>query len=163
MIPMQLQELLKNVVNFGKEHPYGEPETEETVDNITLEKCREYYKKFFAPNISYLAVVGDINEQKAKDLVTTYLGSWAKKDVPEFNYPLPEPPSETKVELVDRPNSVQSVVNVTYPVQLKPGDKDAIPAWTDEYNPGRRYFQIISGFKRKAFFYIWCEFKTNQR
>ncbi len=146
---------VKNVVDYGKDHPYGEPETEQTVKNITLEKCRKYYETYFAPNISYLAVVGDINEQEAKDLVTRYLEGWKKKDVPKFTYPVPSPPAQTMVALVDRPNSVQSVINVTYPVQLKPGDSDAIPAAINEYNPWRGNIQIIPGFERKAFFHIW--------
>ena len=117
-----------DAVNFGKSHPYGETETEQTIDNITLEKCKEYYKTFFAPNISYLAVVGDINEAQAKYLITKYFGNWQKKEVPEFKYKTPEPPEQNTVDIVDRPNAVQSVVNVTYPFQLKPGDSDVISA-----------------------------------
>ena len=30
-----------------KDHPYGEQVTEETVNNISVEDCREYYKKYF--------------------------------------------------------------------------------------------------------------------
>ncbi len=143
---------VKNVVNFGKDHPYGEPETEETVENITLEKCKEYYKTFFAPNISYLAVVGDINEQKAKQLVTKSLGSWQRKTVPKFNYPSPLPPEQTTVDLVDRPNSVQSVVNVTYPVQLKPGDSDVIPAALMNIILGGGTFRLFQDLREKHSF-----------
>ncbi len=150
--PDAIAEIVKNVVDFGKEHPYGEPETEQTVDNITLDKCRKYYKTFFAPNISYLAVVGDINEQQAKDLVTRYLGSWMKKDVPKYTYPLPEPPSQTTVELVDRPNSVQSVINVTYPIQLKPGDKEAIPAGLMNTILGGGTFRLFQDLREKHSF-----------
>ncbi len=143
---------VRNVVDFGKEHPYGEPETEQTVDNITLEKCRKYYETYFTPNISYLAVVGDINEQEAKDLVTRYLGSWKKKDVPSFNYPLPEPPGQTTVDLVDRPNSVQSVINVTYPIQLKPGDSNAIPAGLMNTILGGGTFRLFQDLREKHSF-----------
>ncbi len=143
---------VKNVVDFGKDHPYGEPETEQTVGNITLEKCRNYYKKYFAPNISYLAVVGDITEGKAKDLITKYLGGWKKKDVPQFTYPAPQPPAQTTVDLVDRPNSVQSVINVTYPVQLKPGDSDAIPAGLMNTILGGGTFRLFQDLREKHSF-----------
>ncbi|HKB87072.1 MAG TPA: insulinase family protein [Ignavibacteriaceae bacterium] len=143
---------VKNVVDFGKDHPYGEPETEQTVDNITLEKCNEYYKTFFAPNISYLAVVGDIDEQKAKELVTNYLGGWQRKDVPQYKYPVPQPPVQTTVDLVDRPNSVQSVVNVTYPVQLKPGDSEAIPASLMNTILGGGTFRLFQDLREKHSF-----------
>ncbi len=143
---------VKSVVDFGKKHPYGEPETEQTIGNITLEKCRNYYKTYFAPNVSYLAVVGDINEQEAKDLAVRYLGSWKKKDVPEFTYALPEPPEETLVALVDRPNSVQSVINVTYPVQLKPGDNDAIQAGLMNTILGGGTFRLFQDLREKHSF-----------
>jgi predicted Zn-dependent peptidase len=150
--PEAIAGIVKNVVDFGKDHPYGEPETEKTVDNITLQKCRKYYKTYFAPNISYLAVVGDINEQRAKELVTKYLGSWERKDVPKFSYPVPQPPAQTTVALVDRPNSVQSVVNVTYPVQLKPGESDVIPAGLMNTILGGGTFRLFQDLREKHSF-----------
>lgn len=150
--PEAIAALVKNVVDFGMDHPYGEPETEETIDKITLEKCKEYYKTFFAPNISYLAVVGDIDEQTAKELVTKYLGSWQRKEVPKFAYPVPQPPVKTTVDLVDRPNAVQSVVNVTYPVQLRPGDPDAIPAGIMNTILGGGTFRLFQDLREKHSF-----------
>lgn len=150
--PEAIAGIVKNVVDFGKDHPYGETETGETVDNITLEKCKKYYQTFFAPNISYLAVVGDINEQRAKELVTKYLGDWKRKDVPKFSYPVPQPPAHTTVSLVDRANSVQSVVNVTYPVQLKPGDRDAIPAGLMNTILGGGTFRLFQDLREKHSF-----------
>jgi predicted Zn-dependent peptidase len=143
---------VKDVVDFGKEHPYGEPETEQTVENITLQKCKEYYQEFFAPNISYLAVVGDINEAQVKELITKYLGKWQRKDVPEFKYSNPQPPSQTTVALVDRPNAVQSVINITYPVQLKPGDKDLIPASLMNTILGGSTFRLFQNLREKHSF-----------
>ena len=143
---------VKDVVDFGKDHPYGEPETEQTVENITLQKCKEYYQEFFAPNISYLAVVGDINEAQVKELIKKYLGKWQRKDVPEFKYSNPQPPSQTTVALVDRPNAVQSVINITYPVQLKPGDKDLIPASLMNTILGGSTFRLFQNLREKHSF-----------
>jgi predicted Zn-dependent peptidase len=56
-------------------HPYGEIVSEETVKNITLDKCNEFYKTYFRPNIGYLAIVGDITLADAKPLVEKYLGT----------------------------------------------------------------------------------------
>jgi zinc protease len=150
--PEAIAATVKNVADFGRDHPYGEPVTEQTVDNITLDKCKEYYKTFFAPNISYLAVVGDINEQQAKDLVTKYFGAWQRKEVPKFTYTTPLPPSNNNVDLVDRPNSVQSVINVTYPVQLKPGDSEAIPALLMNTILGGGTFRLFQDLREKHSF-----------
>ncbi len=116
--PDYLANLISSAVVYGKDHPYGEPMTEETVENVTLEDIREYYKTFFKPNISYLAMVGDIDETEAKQLAESYFASWEKREVPEFDYPTPGLPAENKVALHDRSSAVQSVINVSYPVEM---------------------------------------------
>ena len=119
---------VRSAIMFGKEHPYGEMETEETVNSITLEMCNKYFETYFRPNVSYLAIVGDITKAKAKSMVEKYLSKWAKKDVPQNTFPTPKAPIVNKVNLVDRANSVQSVVSVCYPVELKIGSDDAMKA-----------------------------------
>jgi predicted Zn-dependent peptidase len=126
--PNAIARRLRSVLMFGKEHPYGELETEETVNAISLDACKNYYQTYFKPNISYLAIVGDITLDEAKKLVEKYLGGWQKGDVPEHKYNTPKPPLITKVAMVDRANSVQSVISVCYPVELPVGSEDAIKA-----------------------------------
>jgi len=113
-------------LTYGKSHPYGEQVTEETVNNITLEKIREYYKTYFKPNIAYMAVVGDINKKEAQKLVEQYFGNWERGEVPTHTYEKPEMPQDVVIAMVDRPQAVQSVINVTYPVELSPNDPDVI-------------------------------------
>ncbi len=123
--------MLRNVsaaVNFGKNHPYGEITTEESVKAITLDRCRKYYATYFHPNVAYLAIVGDITLAEVKPLIEKYFGSWEKADVPVANYSIPPVPTTARVVFVPRDGAVQSVINVTYPVDLKPGAPDAIKA-----------------------------------
>ena len=126
--PDAISSRVSSAVMFGKDHPYGEMETEETVKSINLDMCNKYIETYFRPNISYLAVVGDISKAKAKSLIEKYLNKWVKKDVPTFTYPAVKAPIVDKVALVDRPNSVQSVVSVGYPVDLQIGSDDAMSA-----------------------------------
>jgi predicted Zn-dependent peptidase len=109
-------------------HPYGEFETEESVENITLEEIKSYYNTYFRPNIGYLAIVGDITPKEAKKLIQKNFEDWEKSEIPSAEYDIPTPPEETFVALVDREASVQSVVNVTYPVNLPIGSEDVITA-----------------------------------
>ena len=113
-------------LRFGKDHPYGEIVTEESVENIDIEEIKNYYQTYFRPNNAYFAVVGDISKKDAEKLVKKYFGKWEKGNVPTASYATPQPPKETIVALVDRPNAVQSVITVTYPLVLKPGDPDVI-------------------------------------
>jgi len=124
--PTSIASNVRQVLNFSKNHPYGEVVTEETVENITLDKCENFYKTYFRPNIAYLVVVGDIDKGEAEDLVREYFSKWEKAEVPSAEHKNPKAPLVRKVALVDRPASVQSVINVTYPIDLKIGSDDAI-------------------------------------
>jgi predicted Zn-dependent peptidase len=115
-----------SVINYGKDHPYGEVETEKTIDNISLEDCKKYYNTYFRPNNAYLIIVGDITIDEAKSKAETYFSSWERGGVSNDTYATPEPPSSTNVHFANKDGAVQSVIRVTYPVQLKPGSDDVI-------------------------------------
>jgi len=110
------------------DHPYGEIETEKTIGNITRELCDQYHGQYYKPNTSYLVMVGDITPEKAKEYAEKYFGDWEKADVPTHSYEFPERNKEPKVAFVNKEDAAQSVVSVTYPVDLQVGDPDAIPA-----------------------------------
>ncbi|MCD6011407.1 MAG: processing peptidase [Flavipsychrobacter sp.] len=119
------------VVNFGDKHPYGEIATEETVKKITVDRCIQYYKTYFRPNVAYVAIVGDITMAEVKPLIESYFGKWERANVPVATYALRAPINAsrtTKVDFAPRTGAVQSVVNVTYPIDLKPGTPDVIKA-----------------------------------
>ena len=116
------------VLLYGKDHPYGEIATELTVENITLDKCKDYYTTYFKPNVAYLAVVGDVTVAEVKPLIEKYFGSWEKGDVPVHKYRTPVAPEQPKVAVVHKEGAVQSVVNITYPINLKQNSPDVIKA-----------------------------------
>jgi zinc protease len=113
---------------YGKNHPYGEINTEKTVENITLDKCKEYYATYFRPNAAYIAVVGDITLAEAKPLIEKYFSKWQKAEVPVNKYKTPIAPEKTKVAFVHKEGSTQSLINITYPINLKQNNPDVIKA-----------------------------------
>ncbi len=108
---------------FGKDHPYGDVATEFTIDNIELDDCREYYKKYFRPNVAYLSIVGDLTFEKAKELANKYFSDWRKGDVPKPTY---EKPKFDKgfIALVNKDDAEQSVINIVQLVDVKPYTED---------------------------------------
>lgn len=114
--------------NYPKGHPYGEIMTEATLNNITLDAVKQYYKTVFTPKGSYLVIVGDITKEQAKAAVEKYFGSWSGNNL--FTQPMP-PLSLSKgnrVIFVKKPGAVQSVISVAFPLpSIKPGDKDQLP------------------------------------
>lgn len=124
--PENMASNIQGILNYGKHHPYGEIVTEKTIENIKLQDCIKYFETYFRPNVAYLAIVGDITLAEAKAATEQYFGKWEKADVPTHKVPAVSFPANTKVVFVPRPNSVQSSVRITYPVDLKPGSADEL-------------------------------------
>ncbi len=127
----QPDDMLRNVTavtNFGKGHPYGEVADEASVSKITLADCKKYYSTYFRPNVAYMAVVGDVTPAEVKAMVEKYFGGWQKAEVPAAAYSNPAAPAKTNVVFVPRDGAVQSVINVTYPIDLLPGTPDVLKA-----------------------------------
>ncbi len=118
---------VRSAINFGSNHPYGEVVSESSIESINAEMCKDYYNTFFKANIGYLAIVGDINLNEAKQLASTYFGNWKAGDVPSIKYPEAQLPSSTRVAIANKVGAVQSNIAVTYPVNLKFGHPDVIP------------------------------------
>ncbi len=126
--PGTMAENVAGVLRYGADNPYGEIVTEETVSAITRDDLVEYYNTYFRPNVAYLVVVGDITADMARDLAERYFGPWEASDVPKHSYSFPSAPAGNRVAFVNKPGAVQSVIEVTYPIPLKPGSPEAIPA-----------------------------------
>lgn len=126
--PSAIMANVRTSLVYGKEHTYGEIETEQTIEAFTIEDCKNYFNTYFKPNNAYLVIVGDIDVKTATAAAEKYFGKWTQGAVTNPTYKQPTPPAKTYVALVDRPNSVQSVISVAYPVNLKTGSQDAIKA-----------------------------------
>jgi len=126
--PNAISSNVSSALTFGPTHPYGEITNEITVSNINLKDCVDYYHANFKPGTAYLVIVGDITPDVAKAKAERYFGTWpAGKTAPEA-YASPKPVEKTQVDFVDKAGAVQSVINVTYAVDMKPGSTDVIPA-----------------------------------
>jgi zinc protease len=126
--PSAMASNVSSVLLYGPEHPYGSVVTEQSVKNITLEKCKEYFETYFRPNVAYLVVVGDITLDEVKAMTSKHFASWKPAEIPASSYATPQPPAGNRVAFADRTGAVQSTIRVGYPVDLKPGASDAIKA-----------------------------------
>ena len=94
-------------------HPYGFPESgmPETMARITRDDLREFHRRYFTPNNSILAVVGDVTADEAIGAATRAFGDWQRQDVKPPS--LPEPPRPTRrIVVIDKPDSVQTAVRI---------------------------------------------------
>ncbi len=117
---------VSNVLAYGKGHPYGELTTEKTIDQIDVGHCKAFYHTYFNPEISYLVMTGDISLKEAKTLAGRYFSLWRKGIVMSENFQTPEAPPGRRVAFVHKINAAESVIHITFPVQLAPGSPDAV-------------------------------------
>ena len=94
-------------------HPYGLPDVgmPDTIAKITRDDLREFHRRYFAPNNSILAIVGDVTADEAMTAATRVFGDWPRQAVQTPT--LPEPPKPTRrIVVIDKPDSVQTAVRV---------------------------------------------------
>ncbi|WP_185861320.1 M16 family metallopeptidase [Blattabacterium cuenoti] len=116
---------VRNVLYFGKNHPYGEYETRDTIKNITLYDLKKLYDKYYIPNKSYLSFIGDISQKEAEKLCDLYFSKWEKKY--EIDDPIVKEyviPSKIEIDIVDIPSLTQSTICFGGPVCFKKSDPE---------------------------------------
>ena len=118
---------VENLLAYGKNHPYGEYASKESVEKISLADVKAFYKRYFLPNNAYLIIVGDVDAQGLKEQVKKLFGKWKKKDFPNDNIPEVNNVSSTQIDFVNMPNAVQTEVSVQNTVSLRKKDADYFP------------------------------------
>lgn len=124
--PSSINGKIKDALLYGADHPYGEPVTEETIGNVSIDDLKAYYDTYFRPNIASLVLVGNINADKARSLAEKYFGDWEEGEVPSFEYEDPKPTDVTSVALMNRESSVQSVINIAHTIPYTTTSDDRI-------------------------------------
>ena len=124
---------LSNALIYGNQYPDGEVVTNETLKGITTADLQTFYNTYFAPNVARLVVVGNITEAEARANVQKYFGEWKNKVVPEAKYVIPQAPQGTKVAMFHKADAVQSSINLSYPIDYKPGSADTEAAAVANY------------------------------
>ncbi len=138
---------VSNAMLYGKKHAYGEFESKETINNIKLEDCKNYYKKYFQPDNSILTIVGDISLKDAKSLVEKSLSNWEKGAKYNETFEQPVKRTNTEVFVVNKDGSVQSNISLSNLAKVSLGDEDyeAIKVLNEIYGSGfsGRLFQNL--------------------
>lgn len=109
---------------YGKDHPYGEFTSKETVENVSLADVQNFYNSYFKPNNAYLVIVGDVNFKEVKKLVKKNFKNWEEGDLPAYTIPKVNNVAKTEIDFIDMPNAVQSDVTVLSTVHLKMSNPD---------------------------------------
>jgi zinc protease len=92
---------LKTLYGAG---PYGRPVigTKESVETLTVDGLRQFYRSYYDPNNSVMVIVGDIGEHSLKETILQQLSAWQKHAVPVSTVEI-RPESAKKTVTIDRP------------------------------------------------------------
>lgn len=116
------------ILAYGKNHPFGEYLSEETLKNVTLADVESNYNNYFVPENAYLVIIGDVKFEETKATVERLFEGWKKQATPKSTYPNPENVTQLQINFVDVPNAVQSEITFINTINLKMSDPDFFPA-----------------------------------
>ena len=113
---------------FPKEHPYYAMVigSHADIQAAKLEDVRNFFKLYYAPNNVSLAIVGDFDSAKVRQLVEKYFGPLKRgPNVPRVEVTTPPITSERRAVVPDNIQLPRVYMNwLTSPI-FKPGDADA--------------------------------------
>ena len=89
--------------------------TEESVNAITIDDLKSYYKNNFSPSMATLVVVGAISKEEVLAAFKSIEQKWEAKDVTIPELQLAATPDDATLYFVDFPGAKQSVVRIGCP------------------------------------------------
>lgn len=110
--PQEMANKAYYYVLFG-DNIFGTSASVKTIDNITINDVKNYYEKYYSPNLAKVVIVGDITEQEAKQKLD-FLNKWNNKNV-SINPPAIPENKGGQTFLVNKPGAPSSVIMMGYP------------------------------------------------
>ncbi len=118
---------VEGVLAFGENHPSGKYITNESIENITLEDVKLFYKENLIPNNAYLIFIGDFDPSILKKQVKKLFSGWKKGKLKNTDFVTTPSYDELTINFVDVPNAIQSEVVFQNTVSLTMKDPDYFP------------------------------------
>ncbi|MDT5060429.1 MAG: zinc protease [Acidobacteriota bacterium] len=145
---------------FG-DHPYGfvVPD-EKSINALTRENLKEFAATYYAPNNSFLVVVGDFNPDKLFGEIEKAFGSWKSHQLPLAPSIASAPLAKRQIFFVNRPGSIQSTIylgNVTIPRK----DKDYFAIRTADTIYGGSFYSRLTRNIREEKGYTYSPFSAS--
>ncbi|MET0384739.1 MAG: pitrilysin family protein, partial [Polyangiales bacterium] len=113
--------------NLYGEHPYAHVDTtKDVLKKIKRSDLAAFHRRYFTPGNAYLVVVGDVTHDKVLENANKTFKGWAAQPVAAATYPSPPARNTREIVLIDRPESVQSVISVGN-IALSRKDPDYVP------------------------------------
>lgn len=121
--PAQVAEEHASALVFGA-HPYARPVlgAMESLPSVGVDQVRAFHRDFYRPDQSLLVVAGDVDPERAFQLVGARFGGWAGKRKATAAAATPVATPAQKVRIVDVPGATRAEVRVAW---LAPARREA--------------------------------------
>jgi predicted Zn-dependent peptidase len=83
-----------------------------SLNKITSKDLVDFHARYYRPNNAILAIVGDVTMKEIMPKLEKAFGDWQKGDVPATTIPAAPSQGESRIYLIDRPGSVQTVLQL---------------------------------------------------
>jgi zinc protease len=98
---------------YGADHPASlVAPPAESIKKLTSKDLQEFHAKYYRPNNAIFAITGDITMKEIMPKLEKAFGDWQKGDVPTTTIPPAPAQADAKIFLIDRPGSVQTVLQL---------------------------------------------------
>jgi predicted Zn-dependent peptidase len=122
--PSQLANERFRKVMYG-DHPYGRLfPTAEMIKSFTIADVQKFYGSNFGAQRTHIYVAGKFDPAAVRAALTKVLSGWPKGPEPLIN--IPKPQAAKRLEVIEKPNAVQSTLYIGLPV-MDPSKPDYIP------------------------------------
>lgn len=135
---------------YGSDHIFGyNPRgTMESVDMITIDDLKEFYKKNFSPSVTSIQVSGNITKEQVISAMRPLEKEWLPADVRTSTYPVPENPQKSNIYFYDMPGSLQSVIYIGY-LAITRDNPDYVKTDFINYRLGGAFTSILNQILRE--------------
>lgn len=102
-----------NKAIYGTNHPASliAPPAE-SLKKLTARDLADFHSTYYRPNNAFIAIVGDVTMKEIMPKLEKAFGDWQKGEVPAATIPPAPAQSNSKIYLIDRPGSVQTVLQL---------------------------------------------------
>lgn len=79
-----------------KKYPFGEIMDSASISRISQKMVIGHHKKYFLPNITFIAIESNMSHKKAQEIIEKYFGNWEKITLFKEYIPKPKPITTTQ-------------------------------------------------------------------
>jgi len=110
--PAAIGQRVMSRILWGDGHPYGRPVAPSDITGLTPADAAAFHKTWYGPNNATLFIVGDTTLAEITPKLEAALAGWTNAPGTAAPVAVGQRPSRPLIYIVDRPDSVQSVILV---------------------------------------------------